>query len=443
MTASSTEAGTQAPASHAPHSPATSTGESGNPGGPPAEPPAKPLWRNWRFQLLWVGSSTGFLGLTIADFAYPLVILAITGAPAMAALFGFVQTLATMLAGIPAGALVDRFDRRRVLMAVELFRGAATASVFAAWSAGHLTVAHLIAVAALLGAAAPLGMSARMLVLRSVVPPTQLTQALTQDEVRTAIGGLAGPPIGGVLLAVSRALPFLVTTLTYVASFLTALVVRVPVREAAGPASGGGERSSVFAGIREIWTNQVVRTTVLMISVINVGGNALFLAVAVLLLDQGASPRAIGVAVAGEAIGTLLGTPFVARLHRMFSPGKLLIGVGIALTVAVALLAVPLGPWWVLGALSLGMVGVPSIRVLLDVLVLRQVPDERRGRTLGAVMTIFTVGMPVGAIAGGLALQFIGATPTILLVAGVCLISVLIGVGTPALRAARWPEPVA
>jgi len=93
----------------------------------------------------------------------------------------------------------------------------------------------------------------------------------------------------------------------------------------------------------------------------------------------------------------------------------------------------------VLGVLSVGMLGVPSIRVLLDVLVLRQVPDEVRGRTLGAVMTVFTIGMPAGSIAGGLALQFLGATTTILITAGICAISVLLGLSNRHLRRAVWP----
>jgi len=398
------------------------------------------LWRNWRFQLLWVGSSAGFLGLTITDFAYPLVVLAITGSPAMAALFGFIQTLFTVVAGMPAGALVDRLDRRRVLMAVELSRSAASISVVAAWAMGHLTVAHLLVVAGVLGATGPLGMSARMLVIRAVVAPAQLTKALTQDEVRTAVGGLAGPPIGGLLLAVSRALPFLVSSVTFVVSFLTALIVRIPQPDAAAtPAGGGASSGGVLAGLREIWTNRVVRTTVSMISVINIGGNALFLAIVVLLAGQGASTRTIGIAVAGEAVGNLLGAGLVSRLHRAFAPGRLLIVVAAILTGAVALLAVPLGPWWVLGVLSVGMLGVPSIRVLLDVLVLRQVPDEVRGRTLGAVMTVFTIGMPAGTIAGGLALQFLGATTTILITAGICAISVLLGLSNRHLRRAVWP----
>src|SRR5690348_35840 len=87
------------------------------------------LRRNWRFQALWTGSAFAMLGVEIADLAYPLVILALTGSAAMAGAFGAIQLTASLLAGLPAGALVDRRDRRRVLVAAESIRALVAASV--------------------------------------------------------------------------------------------------------------------------------------------------------------------------------------------------------------------------------------------------------------------------------------------------------------------------
>lgn len=412
----------------------------------PAAPP--PLRRNWRFQALWVGSGTSLLGLTAADFAYPVVILLMTGSPALAAMFGFIQMTATILAGLPAGALVDRLDRRHALMASEALRAVTTGSIVAAWALGGLTLAHIFVVAAILGAVTPFGSSARMLMVRAVVPKEQLTQALTQDEVRTAAAGLAGPPLGGVLLAASRGLPFLATSLTFVVSFVTALVVRVPEEthaaeaEQAASATRQAERNEtggMFAGIVALWRDRTMRSALGMISLINVGGSALFLAIVVLLRDGGASPRLIGVAVAGEAVGSLLGAGLVGRLHRRVAPGWLLIGIGTMFALLIPLLAVPLGPWWVFGVLATATLGVPALRVLLDVLILRRVPDAQRGRTITAVMTVITIGIPFGTLAGGLALQFAGATATILAIAGLTAFSVIAAASDPRLRHAQWP----
>jgi hypothetical protein len=132
-----------------------------------------------------------------------------------------------------------------------------------------------------------------------------------------------------------------VTTLTFVVSFVTALVVRVPGTKAApDPARSAAAASApsepdrgVLAGLRTLWRDRTMRGAMLMFSLINVGGNALFLAVVVPLQGGGASPRTIGIAVAGDAVGTLLGAAFVGRLHRRLPPGWLLIGVGLAFTV--------------------------------------------------------------------------------------------------------------
>jgi predicted MFS family arabinose efflux permease len=407
------------------------------------------LWRNWRFQALWIGSGTSLLGLTAADFAYPVVILLMTGSPALAAVFGFLQMAASTLAGLPAGALVDRWDRRHALMGAEAVRAIATGSVAIAWFLGHLTLGHLFVIGAVLGAITPFGASARMLMVRAVVPPEQLTQALTQDEVRTSAAGLGGPPLGGALLAISRGLPFVVTALTFLVSFITALVVRVPGTKAvadptpsptnASAPSQTQTDNSVLAGLRTLWRDRTMRGALLMFSLINVGGTALFLAIVVLLQGGGASPRTIGIAVAGEAVGTLLGAGLVGRLHRRMPPGWLLIGVGLAFTALVPLMAVPLGPWWVFGVLAAATLGVPSLRVLIDVLILRRVPDEQRGRTITALMTVLTIGIPFGTLAGGLSLQFWGPTPTILAIGALNLVAVTIAASDRRLRAARWP----
>src|SRR4051794_38267192 len=116
-----------------------------------------PLWRNHRFQLVWIGSAFTFLGLEVADLAYPLTILATTGSPGWAAAFGVTQTVAALLGGLPAGSLVDRFDRRRLLLAAEGGRVLTTASVAWALITGHLGMAHLLVAAVVIGLGQPLG----------------------------------------------------------------------------------------------------------------------------------------------------------------------------------------------------------------------------------------------------------------------------------------------
>lgn len=419
-----------------------------------AAPPLS-LRGNRPFRALWLGSLWSLLGLEVADIGYPLVILAVTGSPVRAGLFGVVQTVAVLLAGLPAGDLVDRYDRRRILLAAEACRAVATASVAVAIGAHRLTLVHLLAVATVLGAAQPFGGAARMLLVRAVVPARQLTAALTTEEVRTHTAGLAGPPLGGLLYGLGQVLPFLFTAISFALSWALALVVRVPPRtdrqasdpshdsdrsgqSPAGRAESAGSR--MFAGIGILWRDPMLRAATLLVTVINTVGAPLVLVTVVILRQQGTPPSLIGVAMAGLAVGGLAGVALVGPLHRRLPPGWLLLVFALAEVPLVVALAVPFGPWWVGGVLVCTALGVPALRVLVDVLIFRRVPDERRGRTIAAVMTLFGLGMPAGTAAGGLLLEYAGATPTVLILAGVLALSAGYAVIRTELRHARWPD---
>ncbi|MEY2241919.1 MFS transporter [Streptomyces sp. BF23-18] len=86
------------------------------------------------------------------------------------------------------------------------------------------------------------------------------------------------------------------------------------------------------------------------------------------------------------------------------------------------------------------MLGVPALRVLADVLIFRQVPDERRGRTITAVMTLFGMGVPAGTAISGLLLQYFSTLTAMLALAAVLALAALYSLTGPAIRQARWPE---
>jgi MFS family permease len=421
-----------------------------------------PLRRNISFQTLWAGSAAATLGLSVAEVAYPLAILAVTGSPAQAGLFAAVQMTGTMLAGLPAGHLVDRYSPRAILIVAEVFRALVTAGVAVAFATGWLTLPLLLVAAALLGAAQPAASAARMLLVRAVVPKEQLTRALTQDEVRINGAELAGPPLGGALYGLrllAHALPFVFTAFSFALSLVTAVLVKTgprrPARQApqAGPADQAqpgqpgeaparqdpsGRQDRMLAGIRTIWGHPMFRAAIMLIAIVNAVGASLGLLAVVILRQQSVSPVMIGVALAGGAVGGLAGAPLVRPLHRL-RPGVLLIVVCTLEVPLFALLAVPLGPWWMAGVLFLCMLGVPAIRVLLDVLILRQAPESERGRIVGAVMTLMTVGMPAGLAAGGLLLQYLSAGVTMLILAAVLAIGVAYCSARPQIWQARWP----
>ena len=309
------------------------------------------MWRNRPFQTLWIGTSTSTLGVSVADIAYPLTILAITRSPALAGLFAAVQGLGMLAAGLPAGVLADRYDGRTIVIVTEAARAAVTAVMAVALITGWLSLPLLFTAAALLGAGQVIRNAAGLLLMRSVVPPEQLTQALTQDEVRMNGSALAGPALGGALYAIralAHAIPFLFTA----ASFLVALVTATLMKRPAGQPNGttaesrpAAARGSMLAGVRTLWNQPVLRAATMLIMFVNTIGAGLELVIIVILRHQAVPSSVIGLALGAGAAGGLAGAPLVKILHRL-RPGVLLLAVCTLDAVILALLAVPFGPWW-------------------------------------------------------------------------------------------------
>jgi MFS family permease len=416
-----------------------------------AKPALLPLRRNKPFQTLWAGSAASALGISVADVAYPLAILGVTRSPADAGLFAAMQTVGQILSGLPAGHLVDHRSPRMLLIVAETGRALVTGLVVLALIMGWLTLPLLLIAAVLLGAGQPVVSAARLLMIRTVVPKEQLTRAMTQDEVRVNGSELAGPPIGGALYGLNmlaHAVPFLFTMVSFLLSLAAGILVRVePDRSPARPGQpaekDGGKQTAkdggMLAGVKLIWASPILRVTTMLLAAINSLGAGLSLITVVILRDQAVSSTQIGLALGAAAIGGLAGAALIRPLHKL-RPGALMILVASVLVPLLALLAVPFGPWWMAGLLFIAMLGVPSVRVLLDVLILRQAPPAERGRVVSAVMTLLTLGMPAGLALTGLLLQYLSAQTAVLIQAGLLGVAVLIGAIRPEVWQARWPE---
>ncbi|OXM62807.1 MFS transporter [Amycolatopsis vastitatis] len=392
-----------------------------------------PLHRNRNYRLLWTGSAGAFLGLFALETAMPLLILGTWSSAALTSVFAAVQTTTTVLCGAPAGWLLDRYDRRKLLVLAETARAAALVTLALALWLGQLTIAHVITTAAVLGSMQTVG-TARMLLVRASVPDEQLTAAVTGEEVRNNAAELAGPPLGGVLFALSPVLPLLAATALFMVSAGLTWLVRLPAR-AQSPAASGEVLKGLTAALRE----RTMRAAILVLMLINSVAWIAQLVTIVLLRQHGIAPWLVGLVVAGFATGALAGTVLVAPLQRRLGPGALLLVVGLAQVPTLAGLALPLGPLWAaLMCLCFGL-GLPQVRVLLDVLVIRQIPDERRGQALSGVFTLLSLSLPIGMIGAGMLMNYSTPRTTLLTLASILLLGVACATFSRSVRTARWP----
>jgi MFS family permease len=181
--------------------------------------------------LLWSGQVVSAVGSEITYVAYPLLVLALTHSPAKAGLTGFCVTVPWLLFTLPAGALVDRWDRKRVMIAADAGRALALASVALALWLDRLTFVQILIAATIEGTLFVFFFVGERAALRNVVPAEQMTTAMAQNEARFFGASLVGSPIGGALFGLGRAVPFLVDAISYLASTVGLLLIRKQFQE--------------------------------------------------------------------------------------------------------------------------------------------------------------------------------------------------------------------
>lgn len=180
--------------------------------------------RNLR--LLLRGSSTSMLGSRLTAIAYPMLALHLTASPAEAGLVGFAAVAPSVLVYIPAGALVDRWNPRRVMLGCEFSRGSVIAILATYLILGRADVALLITVAIVEESLEVFSTLAERRCVRSLVEPCQVSSALVRTEATTHMVVLIGRPLGGFLFGIKQWLPFACDVLSFVASVIALLRIK-------------------------------------------------------------------------------------------------------------------------------------------------------------------------------------------------------------------------
>ncbi len=268
-----------------------------------------PLRRNRDYMLVWAGQGVSELGSQISTVAYPLLVLALTHSPAKAGVVGLAASLPLPLLALPAGLLADHVDRKRLLLICDAARAAALAALTVAVFGGSVAYGLVIAVAFLDGALLTVSFVTARGVLRRLVAPEQLSAAVAQNETAGYAGSIVGPPLGGLLFAISRALPFLADAISYAFSTTATLLTRSRL-QADRTEPRGSLVSEFTSGLRWLWRQPLLRTCSLLTAAANPTWRALYLLLVVLAKEHGASSDLIGVMFAMIAAGGLLGGLF-------------------------------------------------------------------------------------------------------------------------------------
>ncbi|HWD85789.1 MAG TPA: MFS transporter [Solirubrobacteraceae bacterium] len=374
------------------------------------------LLRNRDYMLFWSGQALSELGSQTSTVAYPLLILALTGSAAKAGVVGLAKWLPLAIFAIPAGALADRFDRKRLLIATDAIRMLGAASVVIALWIGRPPLAQVVVVAFLDGGLFVVSYICERGALPHLVAADQLQDAVAQNEARYFGASIIGPPLGGLLFAAARALPFLTDTVSFLGSMTATQLTRPRFQHDSQKA--GTVRSGFTEGFVWLRNQPFYATAALLFAAGNPVYTGLYLLAILLARHHGASSAAIGAMFAIVGAGGVLGAAVAAPARRRLSARTVIVGEDWLLLLCVLLLLVARSAW-VIGLLvaaaefctPIGNSLVGGSRVALT-------PDHLQGR-VAAVSSAISMSLGwLGPLAVGFAFQRAGSTTTILIVAG-------------------------
>lgn len=400
--------------------------------------PTRPLWRNSDFLLLWSGQTVSTLGTNISALALPLLVLALTHSPALAGLLAAARQLPYLLVSLPAGALVDRWDRKRTMIYCDLVRWLALGSVSLAFVLGHLTLIHLYLVAFVEGTAYVLFSLAQISALPQVVEPEQLPRAYALDTTTEYMGTLLGPSLSALIIGlvpvvqVGAILAYLVDSSSYLVSVLSLARMRVAFQS--GRAQEGRRPRlyrEIAEGLRFLWRQRNLRFMALITALVNFLQSPVDLVLIVLAQSHlHLSVQFIGLILSAGGIGGILGSVLAPWLRERLRCGQILLISLIVWTCAFLLLAFAPWPLLLLAGKFLMSFTWPVYAVAVVSYRLQQTPDELQGRVNSAFRNLSYGSEPLGSALGGLLLVVLSAQTVFGLIALGLLICVLLAFWT-------------
>lgn len=390
-----------------------------------------PLLRNRPFVMFCGSQTVSATGDAVSLVALPLLVLDATGSVATMGLVTAAGTAGYVVAGAFGGVVVDRFDRRRLMVVTSVLQALAYLSVPVAWAvAPQVWLLFVVApVGAVLGMTFQVGYVA---VLPALVADDQLTSANGMLQSGLAAGGIGGSAAAGVLCAVlGPAAAVGVDAGTFVVPALGVLAIRLPGPARPADSAGSLRWPDYVAGLRFLWATPVLRALTVLLSVqtfVTLGVTDLL--IFQLRHDLGQPTPVVGYVLTAASSGALVAGLVVGRLRRRFGFPVCWIGSGVLAGVTVAVLGYTHSAV-LIAVLAAGFLGSTTIGGTCSMSLRQEItPTHLLGRVTAAFWTSHYLLAPLGAaLLTAAAEQY--PVATVCLAAGVVLAgSALAGLGT-------------
>lgn len=383
------------------------------------------LWRNHDFLKLWSGETVAQVGAQVTQLALPLLVLGVLrGSPTEVGLVAAMQFLPALCVTPFAGLLIDSFDRRAIMLVVNVGRAAALLMVPVLYLTDGLNIPVLCVIAFTVGACTAIFDVAYLSYLPAVVTQTHLVEANSKLQASYSVAQIGGPAIGGVVIKAFGAwLAILVNVVMYIGSFLSILLIR---RREPPPDRNSSTRpklSDIVTSFGLLWRHPVLRALTGQAGWFNFCEQAiltLFLVYAVQELNMDAG--GVGLVLALGSVASLAGAVIARKLGDYFGfPMVLVVAIGVASWSP--LLLIPTGDveWrnFLLCVSAFAMYGLGLTIYNVHVVAFRQsvIPMEVMGRATAAYRMMTYGPFPIGAFLGGVLGEQLGLWNALLLFA--------------------------
>jgi len=394
------------------------------------------------FRLFFGGQSISLVGTWITRVATSWLVYRLTGSELLLGVAGFAGQIPTLIITPFAGVLVDRHDRRRILLWTQVASLVQSALLAALTFTDIITVRQIIWLQVVQGIINSFDTPARQAFVSEMVEDRRdLPNAIALNSSMVNGTRIIGPSIGGVLIAAfGEGWCFAIDAISYVAVIASIVAMRVAPR-VSHEAAEMHLLEELHHGWKYVFHSIPIRSALLLVAIISMAGTpytVLMPAIAAQVLHGG--PNTLGLLMTGTGVGALAGALYLAQRESVVGLGRIIMWASAVFGVGLVIFSLTTSLWPAFLVLAIAGCGF-MIHLAATNTILQTIVEERlRGRVMSFYTMAFFGTVPIGSLLGGIMAEHYGATRTVLVSGIICLAgSAWFAYKLPAIRAVIRP----
>jgi len=389
---------------------------------------AASLWRNRDFLIVWLGQSVSMFGTRVSYIAWIWWVLDRTDSATATAAIGIAAALPSFILGPFAGAIVDRYDRRKVMRTMDLINAILYAAAAAMMFSGALRVWHVYLFAALSAVATAFHRPALRSSIPNLVTNDQLTMANSFYQISRGVCGFIGLLLGGILVGwIGEAPTLLLDGATFALAGLSLSWVSFASPRMETVARFKTVLADTLSGLRFLFSRRTLFYLILLYGLVNFLLAPMGTLFSILSKDFfGTGPEGFGMLNAAVSAGLLVGGFVAAGLRRLRKHGWVILCSLALLGAMLTLFGLSKSLYVSMGLLAILGIAVANANVFQAVIFQTHVPNELQGRVFAAQFAVSEGLQPISLALIGAVLA-VASIPTVLVISGTAIVLATVG----------------